>query len=1808
MALDPATEAAIANALDYRDQADTSATEAESSAVTALGYRDDAAGFATDAEAKADTATLAATASTTAADRISLVFVDFQDQYLGALANAPVIGNGGAPLKAGDFYWSTVLNTLRFYTGVIWEAPSVSALNSANTAITSCATATAAAVTAAEDAATANTDANIASTASAAAQVAQSAAQTSEFNAEVWANSSFSYIDSASTLANDTLIQALAAENAQQWAEKWASNPHNSIVANGEYSALHYATEAALALGGLTSLVSDLDDQVTNDITAVNALITVVQGDVLTNYNEFDGYRTTTDSAVGDIISDLANLTAVTVENSTFETFRDSTLSLRTTDLSDTSRELLELSDDMAERALAALTEVHFLNKNMSDAGIHINPATGLAEIYAFNNFIEDTEQTQTNLGIRLDAVDASLTLTATFAYVNDSIAAAVLDSADLLSLNTLESYVYNDLTIALDAAEGDILLKVAQTTYDADIDAPTTGVKARLTTAESDISQNATDIGLRVTQTQYDSEINDPVTGLDVRITDAEVTLSSIDGASITQTVKDIRGLANSVEITDEMTLGNLLQVYKDRELARIDLAFAQESLTAEVSTEREATAQHRLELAAIIDTNLARIITEETTRANEDTALATTISSLTATVGTNTSSIIELNYVAADSDSALARTAAALQVTVDNNTGAILTEASTRATENEVYARSVDALLVQFGAAAADNYDAGYTYLAGQAVMYSGFGYRANATVTGENPNTSAKWDPIADLSLSTWISGDYASDTINLIGLIDGKINTFYANADSPPSAGWDAQTKIDNTGDLWYVSDEKILNRWDGVEWVIIEDQAALNAAAAASGAQATADGKITTYLTPTAPTGSISGGDLWFDTDDENRPYIWDDTLFTPAWVTVRDGTIAIASAAIATVEATKIGYATLDATGSPFDDNGNILDSAGVDTWNIANPGDQATWNVGLPLAEIVKTVQVFDGVDTATVGTLLTARKNYENELEAEASFRIDVNGRVSGFGLRSNEDTASFNISADNFFVTPVPDYTQESEPAGTIAEGAVWYKVSTGIFKTYNSSAWVAFNNISPLVVYTKDTTVSKNGVNIVVPKGAYVPDAFIQEASITNANIAGILQSSLLAGDSQPVWIIDKDGGIDARSIIIRDDDGEIILQSGGFLAADRVSGLGDLSTLNTVAYGDLEASLAGLIDGKAEMWFTTSDPSGTWAGTDASHIDDLWYSSSTRLLKRYDGTIWDTIEDQTAIDAAVAASVAQDTADGKRRVFTANPTSPYDIGDLWDRGSTIGLWRCITARVSGTYLLAEWQVVADTTIDNTAAGFTGQGALATLNEVSYGDLDTALAGTIDGKVEFWFTTSDPSLTPWAGTNVSHTDDLWYSTSTKLLKRYSGTSWSTVENQAAIDAATAASGAQDTADGKRRVFVATPTAPYDVGDLWDRGATLGLWRCITAKTSGQAYALANWQVVADTTINNVGALALINTLNAANVGSYIDPATFDDTYITDLAVEKIVGLDANFVSANINNAAITSAKIAGTIQSDNYTATTGWQILRDTGAATFNNLTIRDTGGNIILSSGAGMAYNVLTGRPTSLSAINGTEGTKLSGIASGADVTSANVAASIAGQTAFATLSQINSGNISTYIASAAIGNVQIGTAAVQTLTIAGGAVSAIETVFGGSTTVPNFTGPGLTVTEQVGSSKAITVPSDATSAARSVLISLGAAIRFVWEIEDGENLSNLDNANGIITLKRNGTVIMTNPINTAINYSGPGLTHQTEGYLLMPWIDTPGAGTHTYTLYWGMERSTSKLVSTVRQVSTQQIILQLGKR
>ena len=57
---------------------------------------------------------------------------------------------------------------------------------------------------------------------------------------------------------------------------------------------------------------------------------------------------------------------------------------------------------------------------------------------------------------------------------------------------------------------------------------------------------------------------------------------------------------------------------------------------------------------------------------------------------------------------------------------------------------------------------------------------------------------------------------------------------------------------------------------------------------------------------------------------------------------------------------------------------------------------------------------------------------------------------------------------------------------------------------------------------------------------------------------------------------------------------------------------------------------------------------------------------------------------------------------------KRRTFTATPTTPYDVGDIWLDATTVK--RCTTARATGAYVAGDWTA---TTIDAIADGTTFQ---------------------------------------------------------------------------------------------------------------------------------------------------------------------------------------------------------------------------------------------------------------------------------------------------------------------------------------------------------------------------------------------------------------------------------------------------------------------------------------------------------------
>ena len=308
-------------------------------------------------------------------------------------------------------------------------------------------------------------------------------------------------------------------------------------------------------------------------------------------------------------------------------------------------------------------------------------------------------------------------------------------------------------------------------------------------------------------------------------------------------------------------------------------------------------------------------------------------------------------------------------------------------------------------------------------------------------------------------------------------------------------------------------------------------------------------------------------------------------------------------------------------------------------------------------------------------------------------------------------------------------------------------------------------------------------------------------------------------------------------------------------------------------INNTLPGILDEIKAQL-DGRIEQHFYQIDPSPlstaprsedgipnsgwTDVSTKENHLGDLYYNTTSGKVWRYvkiswrpkpgyaPGTfyVWQELQDSELAQAIAIANEALELGKEKNRIFTSTPVTPYDVGDLWVQGATGDIMRCKTARESGAFTSPDWEKASKYTDDSALKNF--------INGDFANAIDT-MTEQIDGKIETWFQTSDPASN-WTtnAEKAKHVGDMWYNSSTKLLKCYrqtfrfvNGTGtvvyiWQTIEDKKAIDAYDAASKAQDTADGKRRVFVAQPYPPYDVGDLWVDGKELR--RCITARASG------------------------------------------------------------------------------------------------------------------------------------------------------------------------------------------------------------------------------------------------------------------------------------------------------------------------------------------------------------------------------
>ena len=277
--------------------------------------------------------------------------------------------------------------------------------------------------------------------------------------------------------------------------------------------------------------------------------------------------------------------------------------------------------------------------------------------------------------------------------------------------------------------------------------------------------------------------------------------------------------------------------------------------------------------------------------------------------------------------------------------------------------------------------------------------------------------------------------------------------------------------------------------------------------------------------------------------------------------------------------------------------------------------------------------------------------------------------------------------------------------------------------------------------------------------------------------------------------------------------------------------------------------------------------TTAEPYTTWLAADVAagginnrlaHIGDVYvkYQDTASGAKEYvasykfirtivdtttphstdsEGFTWAVIVDQVAEMAYEAAMNAYDLADGKRRVFTATPTGPYDVGDLWVRvvGTSNQIWRANTA--STVYNAAHWQVAStdDAAVVALSTGLADGTATVKLTNAYVGEqlLTTYLGEQLDNLVAVYSGTDHTTQT---GMEV---DDIYIESTTETSTsgvvvdvvntyKYNGTNWVQINNNSNITALA------DLAGGKRSNYGGNtvPTGAV-VNDVWIPSADSG-----------------------------------------------------------------------------------------------------------------------------------------------------------------------------------------------------------------------------------------------------------------------------------------------------------------------------------------------------------------------------------------
>lgn len=243
---------------------------------------------------------------------------------------------------------------------------------------------------------------------------------------------------------------------------------------------------------------------------------------------------------------------------------------------------------------------------------------------------------------------------------------------------------------------------------------------------------------------------------------------------------------------------------------------------------------------------------------------------------------------------------------------------------------------------------------------------------------------------------------------------------------------------------------------------------------------------------------------------------------------------------------------------------------------------------------------------------------------------------------------------------------------------------------------------------------------------------------------------------------------KENGYEGSSYIRYDSSTKQLSVKGKISAKSTVDGK-ELSQ-----YFNKIAELQNQVDGAIETWFydgvptLENAPAISWKTDNDKkiHLGDLYYNNKTgkayRFAKDSNTYKWTLITDTDIAKALSDARMAQETANGKMKVFSVQPTTPYQVGDIWvnatypSDGSTYKneVLRCQTNKAAGSqFAIGDW-IKASKYTDDTVANAAKKAAedAQKAAQTAQTDINNLGKTVTDNKKEFDNYVTDGYLEP------------------------------------------------------------------------------------------------------------------------------------------------------------------------------------------------------------------------------------------------------------------------------------------------------------------------------------------------------------------------------------------------------------------------------------------------------------------------